>query len=139
MKKIIAVILCIALCCIPINAYANDEIVEIFDPLILEVLQDGKLYSGILISELEYNRYVEIEKELLITEQKLKIYETTDKKYESLLLKWDDSVDFLKNDLKKIEKELNKPVSVWQEYKFEFGLGIGILATIATVLLVKNL
>lgn len=141
MKKFIMALLCLFLFSTPVFAQEQGpplEIVETFETFPIEVLQGGKLYSGVLMSEPEYNRVVSLEVSLLTLEEKLEIYEKSNEQYDKIISKWTDFSQDIKSDVQGIKTDiLNQETSFWNEHKFEIGVTLGIITTVLVVLAVQ--
>lgn len=114
------------------------EQVFVFESFPADVLNNGKYYLGILLSEEEYESYT-----------LLKIKYNALKENNEILSHYANSFDLLHEeqkrnnlqfikDLKDIREESMKR-TFWEEYGFHVGLGAGILSTIAIILAVKNI
>lgn len=137
-NKILSILLCFFLCLNPNIAIADDvpiETIEVFDTFPLETLINGKLYSGVLMSEVEYGRVIQNEVKLLDAEQKLKIYTDWSIKSEKLEEKWEVFVNNINKDLSLLKKEAKS--SFWDENKAIIGFITGVVLTITIVELTK--
>lgn len=143
MKKFVIALCAFFLFLAPLRAIADEPTTSIeqvteFEQFYVELLQNGKFYTGVLLSIPEYTRFVTLEKDTLLLEKELKIFKDVNSKYDSLLSKWTIMADDVKNDLKAVKKELNKPVSFWDEWKGELGFIAGVAITVLVVYAVQQ-
>lgn len=118
----------------PAAAQSIEDVYE-FDSFEVEILQDGKYYTGILLSEIEYDFYTKLKFKYNLLSEQLKVWEEFGGETRSLL---DENIknskDILK-DLNSIKKEVIYE-SWWERNKFEIGVASGVLATVAVIFIV---
>lgn len=137
MKKKLLFFLFFAILLISFNTSAAQSLEEVyeFDSFEVEILQDGKYYTGILLSEIEYDFYTRLKFKYNLVFEQLKVWEEFGGETRSLL---DENIknskDILK-DLNSIKKEVIYE-SWWERNKFEIGVASGVLATVAVIFIV---
>lgn len=130
-SKLIAILLIIIM---PFRVFAADEI-EVFDPIGgVSIKLDGSVYTGVLFSEEERLRYLNLEIEFNELTDKYKnlesVYEQTRSAYQSIYEKTLDihmeQLRFLDQLQKDIDKE---PTSFFEENKGSIFFVIGVVLT----------
>jgi hypothetical protein len=121
------------------TSHSNPPIEEVteFDAMGFETLLDGKWYVGILLSEDEYKNYTQLKIDYNSIFEKNKILSEYQLKIDLLFAENKQNQLSIISDLKDIRKDIND-ISFWDEYKFEFGLGMGVVLTVLTVFLVNE-
>lgn len=136
-KFIIFLLVCKLFFCTTVSIAKSNppvEEVEIFEPFYAEILNDGKWYLGILLSEKEYKEYTQLkidynslfERNVILTEHQLKLDMLFSENKRNNLN--------VISELKDIRNDL-RDKSFWDSYKFEFGIGIGVVMTILTIVI----
>ena len=130
--KILAIFLFILLLIAPSISYAaNPDPIYDFEEFSTEILKDGKLYSGYLVSDEFYEKDTLLKHDYNLLDEQLQIWQDVAQANKKQL---DDAISNTKNILNGVE-DLKKIVvreSWWDSHKFEVGAGLGIAATILT-------
>jgi hypothetical protein len=136
------IILCLNSFVLSTKVYSKNgpepEEVYVFDSFPADILNNGKYYVGILLSEEEYESYT-----------LLKIKYNALKENNEILSHYANSFDLLNEEQKKNNLQLIKDLkdireesmkrTFWEEYGFHIGLGAGILSTIAIIFAAKQI
>lgn len=116
----------------------DPEQVFVFEPFPADVLNNGKYYLGILLSEEEYESYTVLKIKYNALKENNEILSHYASSFDSLYEEQKkNNLDFIK-DLKDIREESMKR-TFWEEYGFHVGLGVGILSTIAIILTARSI
>lgn len=111
-----------------------EEVFE-FDAFDVEILNNGKYYTGILVSENEYIFYTRLKSEYKLLNEQLNIWKDFGAETKSLL---DENIKTSQDVLKNLDL-LKKEViyeSWWDRHKFEIGVVSGVVATVVVILAV---
>lgn len=131
MKKL-SIILAFLIVFLPSIALSQSEIV-VFDPIATTVKIDYKTYSGILLSEQEYTRYVKMEIDNQSLTSKSEIYKAG---FENLQVSYNKLLDVNTQTVDKIIALSKK--TWWDENKGWLAMGTGfILGTITAGVIIS--
>lgn len=135
MTKLIYILLIIGILLTPTDVYAANPVpvpvdVVKFEAFSTEKQIDNLLYMGVLLSDDDYYLYTDIKGKYALVLDKLHIYEQFDKKYDDIIQEQQkNSLDVIKN-LKALRNDMKE--TWWDHWKFEIGIGIGIIVTAFT-------
>lgn len=144
--KIIACIILLFLAIKPSSAYAGDPdnmvgppIEEVLDfiPFPVEVLTDGKYKVGILMSENEYTFYTKLKGSYNLLNDRLKIFQEAEEANSELIQTNIDNTLKVSKDLQDLKNTIVYE-SFFDKYKFPIGIGIGVLTTVLTVIVIEK-
>ena len=104
------------------------EIVEKFPVQYLELIQNGKLYQGIYMSEEDYTFYTQLKVEFNFVQKQLKTLEIYGEGLEKVIENHELLTNTVLTDLKEV-KDLVSHESWWDANKFYIGVGFGAIIT----------
>lgn len=132
MKKL-SIILMFLIVFLPLTVTAQSEII-VFDPIATTVKIDYKTYSGILLSEEEYTRYVGMEIDNQSLTSKSEIYKVG---LDNLQVSYDKLFDVNTQTIDKIITLSKK--TWWDENKGWFAMGTGFIIGAVTAGIIVSL
>lgn len=144
--KILACIILFFLAIKPSSAYADNPndtvgppIEEVLDfvPFPVEVLTDGKYKVGILMSEDEYTFYTKLKGSYNLLNDRLKIFQEAEESNAKLVQSNIDSTLKVSKDLQDLRNTIVYE-SFFSKYKFPIGIGVGVLFTVLTVVVIEK-
>lgn len=122
---------------LPTNAGPDIPDVTDFDPIVTGTVKGGKYYIGILLSEKEYMFYTNLKQRYNLLDEQLQIWQDFGNSTRNIL---DQNISKSKDILKDLQdlKKLVVHESWWDAHKFEMGIVLGVLVTVATVVAVEK-